>query len=189
MASSIVQTDGGTAETAGPAAGRPGRVRRLVARPGHYRGLRRAVALAGRYAASRPHPGSSFADRNLRRRPESARRWKLLAQIVATLPIALSGCGLTHLACCGWTIDLGILGPAVTVLWLIVGINALNLIDGMDGMASLTGLCICLTAAALDIQSGGSHVGTFTLGLAGRWPDSWCSIFHRPGSISAIPAA
>jgi UDP-GlcNAc:undecaprenyl-phosphate GlcNAc-1-phosphate transferase len=37
----------------------------------------------------------------------------------------------------------------------------------MDGMASLTGLCICLTAAALDMQSGGSHVGTFVLGLAG----------------------
>ncbi|HEY1785506.1 MAG TPA: MraY family glycosyltransferase, partial [Pirellulales bacterium] len=94
-------------------------------------------------------------------------RWKLLAQILATLPIALSGCGLSQVACCGWTIDLGIWGPAATVLWLIVGINALNLIDGMDGMASLTGLCICLTAAALDMQSGGSHVGMFVLGLAG----------------------
>ena len=94
-------------------------------------------------------------------------RWKLLAQIVATLPIALSGYGLGQVACCGWTFDLGICGPAATVFWLIVGINALNLIDGMDGMASLTGLCIALTIAALDMQTGGSHVGTFATGLAG----------------------
>lgn len=94
-------------------------------------------------------------------------RWKLLAQVLATLPIALSGCGLTQLACCGWTFNLGVCGPAATVLWLILGINALNLIDGMDGMASLTGLCICLTAAALDMWTGGSHVGTFAIGLAG----------------------
>lgn len=94
-------------------------------------------------------------------------RWKLLAQIVATLPIALAGCSLAQVACCGGLIDLGLWGPAFTVLWLVLGINSLNLIDGMDGMASLTGLGICLTAAALDLATGGTHVGMFVLALAG----------------------
>ncbi len=94
-------------------------------------------------------------------------RWKLLAQVAAAVPLALSGCGLAKVACCGGLLDLGLWGPAVTVVWLVVGINSLNLLDGMDGMASLTGLGICLTAAALDASAGGSHVGMFVLALAG----------------------
>jgi UDP-GlcNAc:undecaprenyl-phosphate/decaprenyl-phosphate GlcNAc-1-phosphate transferase len=94
-------------------------------------------------------------------------RWKLLGQILATLPIALSPSALSIITWGDATIDLGAWGSAVTVAWLVLGINALNLLDGIDGMASTTGLGICLTTAALDIYCGSGYVGMFALGLAG----------------------
>ncbi|HEX4145199.1 MAG TPA: MraY family glycosyltransferase [Pirellulales bacterium] len=84
-------------------------------------------------------------------------RWKLLGQCLAVLPIVLSGCQLQRLICCGWQFDLGPLGAPATVFWLVLGINAVNLLDGMDGMASIVAVGIAVTIAGIDFfgQTGG----------------------------------
>jgi UDP-GlcNAc:undecaprenyl-phosphate/decaprenyl-phosphate GlcNAc-1-phosphate transferase len=84
-------------------------------------------------------------------------RWKLLGQCLAVLPIVLSGCKLQHLVCCGWQFDLGQLSGPATIFWLVLGINAVNLLDGMDGMASIVAVGIAVTIAGIDFfgQTGG----------------------------------
>ncbi|HTU27106.1 MAG TPA: MraY family glycosyltransferase [Pirellulales bacterium] len=94
-------------------------------------------------------------------------RWKLLGQCLAVLPIVLSGCRLQHLVCCGYAFDLGMLGGPATVFWFVLGINAMNLLDGMDGMASIVSVGIAVTIAGIDVfgQTGG--VTLFIVPLAG----------------------
>ncbi|HEY1785689.1 MAG TPA: MraY family glycosyltransferase, partial [Pirellulales bacterium] len=84
-------------------------------------------------------------------------RWKLLGQCLAVLPIVLSGCQLQRLVCCGWQFDLGQFSIPATIFWLVLGINAVNLLDGMDGMASIVAVGIAVTIAGIDFfgQTGG----------------------------------
>lgn len=51
-------------------------------------------------------------------------------------------------------LSLGWWSPLVTVLWLIAIPNIINLIDGMDGLASGFGLFLCLTLAFVGHFSG-----------------------------------
>ena len=81
-------------------------------------------------------------------------RYKLLAQIVCTLPLVLSGCAIERLGLCGYTLELGPWSAVVSVLWLVSGINAMNVIDGMDGLAATTGLCIAAGIGVLGALSG-----------------------------------
>lgn len=77
-------------------------------------------------------------------------RWKLLGQVAIAFFVSLSGHALTTvgLPVVG-TVELGpVLGGIVTVLWIVGLINAFNLIDGIDGLA--TGLAL-VGAAALMI--------------------------------------
>jgi UDP-GlcNAc:undecaprenyl-phosphate/decaprenyl-phosphate GlcNAc-1-phosphate transferase len=65
-------------------------------------------------------------------------KWKLLGQIAVALFVCLSGYTLNQVSLpfMGET-NLGIaVGGLVTVLWLVGLINAFNLIDGIDGLAS-----------------------------------------------------
>jgi len=87
-------------------------------------------------------------------------RWKLFGQCAAVLPIVLSGCQLQRLVCCGWNFDLGPLGGPATIFWLVLGINAVNLLDGMDGMASIVAMGIAVTIAGIDFFG---HTGGVTL--------------------------
>ena len=96
----------------------------------------------------------------------SARK-KLFFQTLAVLPVALTSSALEQVTFGGWTFELGVWCVPATTLWLLLGINSLNLIDGMDGMASIVGLCIALTASAIDFASGGGAVAAFAVPLAG----------------------
>ncbi len=84
-------------------------------------------------------------------------RWKLLGQITAALPLAIVGYHLQRLTFAGRVYDVGWLGIPITTAWLVLGINAMNLIDGMDGLASTIGIAIALataiTAAALGMPT------------------------------------
>ncbi len=65
---------------------------------------------------------------------------KLLAQVAAALLAVGSGLSLPFLRL-PWlgTVELGWLGPAVTVAWILLATNAMNFIDGLNGLAS--GVC------------------------------------------------
>ncbi len=93
---------------------------------------------------------------------------KLAAELAAALWLAHSGL-LVHLPLLqyispGLANDLSI---PVTVLWLLVCANAMNLIDGMDGLASGIALLATLTLMIAAIITGNFALLMLTLPLAG----------------------
>lgn len=49
------------------------------------------------------------------------------------------------------TIDLGWFGSVVSILWIVGVINAMNLIDGMDGLATVVALTIAVSFALIGV--------------------------------------
>ncbi len=94
-------------------------------------------------------------------------RLKLAMQICAVLPIALAGYSIDKVVAFGYRIELGPLAIPITVLWLIGCINALNLIDGMDGLASVVGLSTAAMMGLIAASEGRTHVSIIALVLSG----------------------
>jgi hypothetical protein len=67
----------------------------------------------------------------------------------------------------GCPIVLGWLGIPLTILWLVGCINALNLIDGMDGLASIIGLSTAVMLGVIAANQGQDHVAAIAIVLAG----------------------
>ena len=94
-------------------------------------------------------------------------RIKLLLQTCAVLPLVLAGFRVYSVALFGITFDLGWTGVPLTVLWLLGCINAINLLDGVDGLASVVGLTAALTMGVLAEYTGNRHVTAAAVVLAG----------------------
>jgi UDP-GlcNAc:undecaprenyl-phosphate GlcNAc-1-phosphate transferase len=67
----------------------------------------------------------------------------------------------------GPPIDLGILGAPFTMLWIAGVVNAMNLIDCLDGLAGGIGLIAVITTALLAFAQGDPLMLLFTATLAG----------------------
>jgi UDP-GlcNAc:undecaprenyl-phosphate GlcNAc-1-phosphate transferase len=94
-------------------------------------------------------------------------RFKLALQVCAVLPIVGFGYSIDRIVAFGYPLELGWIGIPLTIAWLVGCINALNLVDGMDGLASLVGL---LTAAMMGIVAanmGHDFVTVIAVVLAG----------------------
>lgn len=64
-------------------------------------------------------------------------RYKLLLQLVCGLLVALSGLKITKVTLVtGFDIQFGILSYLFTMVWVAGFMNAINMLDGMDGLAS-----------------------------------------------------
>ncbi|ATH60812.1 MULTISPECIES: glycosyltransferase family 4 protein [Staphylococcus] len=62
---------------------------------------------------------------------------KLLGQVIAALVVVYYGVTIDFISLpIGPTIHFGILGIPITVVWIVAITNAINLIDGLDGLAS-----------------------------------------------------
>ena len=94
-------------------------------------------------------------------------RVKLLLQTLSVLPVVLAGYSVQQIIFLGWTIQFGWLGIPITVLWLVGCINALNLLDGMDGLASMVGVFTAATMGLIAAYLGNSYVTVVALALAG----------------------
>jgi len=94
-------------------------------------------------------------------------RFKLAVQVCSVLPIALAGYSIDNVVAFGYRIELGPFAIPLTVLWLIGCINALNLIDGMDGLASVVGLSTAAMMGLIAASEGHIHVSIIALVLAG----------------------
>lgn len=92
---------------------------------------------------------------------------KLAAQILAALVAIAAGLFVRVLRVpyLG-PIDLGWLGAAATLLWIVFVTNAMNFIDGLNGLASGVALIACLFLAAIAALQGGSFVYFAALALA-----------------------
>jgi UDP-GlcNAc:undecaprenyl-phosphate GlcNAc-1-phosphate transferase len=85
-------------------------------------------------------------------------RLKLVLQLLAVSPIVAAGYYVDFVVLFGWRIELGWFGIPLTILWLLGCINALNLIDGMDGLASMVGLSTAAMMGIIAVSTGNDHV-------------------------------
>ncbi|MFG0334865.1 MAG: glycosyltransferase family 4 protein, partial [Maioricimonas sp. JB049] len=81
-------------------------------------------------------------------------RYKFLLQILSSLPFAVFGHPVAMLNILGYSFELGVFAIPFTVFWLVACSNIVNLIDGLDGLASMVGSVSCFTIAVLSIMHG-----------------------------------
>ena len=96
-----------------------------------------------------------------------ASRTKLVLQFLAVMPVVAAGYWIDRIVVFGCPIALGWVGIPLTILWLLGCINALNLIDGMDGLASIVGLSAAAMMSIIAVSMGNNHVAVIAIVLAG----------------------
>ena len=79
---------------------------------------------------------------------------KLIVQVIAALTAILQGVVINGIYVFGNYIEFGILSYPLTILWIVVLVNAFNLIDGLDGLSS--GMCAisCVTLMCVALMYG-----------------------------------
>jgi UDP-GlcNAc:undecaprenyl-phosphate GlcNAc-1-phosphate transferase len=91
-------------------------------------------------------------------------RTKFLIQIMAALAVSLAGLRIERLPLSSWcTVEFGMLSWPLTVLWIVGITNAINLIDGLDGLAAGISAIAAGTIAVFAIVHG--HVFTAAMML------------------------
>lgn len=94
-------------------------------------------------------------------------RLRLAAQAGAALVAMAMGLVLTRLSLPGiGPVELGWLAPAVTLFWIVGCTNAVNFMDGMDGLVGGTLLVACAALAAIAAHQQGWFVYAAALFLA-----------------------
>lgn len=83
-----------------------------------------------------------------------AARWRLLAHFIgAGWALGWLG-GLPPLVIFGFDLELGWLGYVLAALYLVWLLNLYNFMDGIDGIASVEAICVCLGGALLYLLLG-----------------------------------
>jgi UDP-GlcNAc:undecaprenyl-phosphate GlcNAc-1-phosphate transferase len=94
-------------------------------------------------------------------------RQKLFGQIVAVTFLCWSGMTIERIRLFEWEIELGLLAVPVTVCWLLGAVNAMNLLDGADGMAATVGLVLSASLAIMAAWMGRPVEAAIAAALAG----------------------
>ncbi|EMI20575.1 Glycosyl transferase, family 4, conserved region, partial [Rhodopirellula maiorica SM1] len=105
-------------------------------------------------------------------------RQKLLIQCLIVASVVGSGTVIRQINLMGFEIALGNLAFPVTMLWLLIAINALNLIDGADGMATTVGCIVCAGLGFLSSRSGVNLTAVLCFALSGSLLGFL--VFNRP---------
>ena len=95
-------------------------------------------------------------------------RVKLAAQIAAAVVVCTAGIRIDQITVADWfTLDFGWLAWPITIFWIVGITNAVNLIDGLDGLAA--GICAvaCGVIAVLAIWTGQAMMAVIMLALLG----------------------
>ncbi|MFN9912725.1 MAG: MraY family glycosyltransferase, partial [Pirellulaceae bacterium] len=88
-------------------------------------------------------------------------------QILVAGWMVWSGYRLEAIDIFGWQLDFSYLMVPISMLWLLLTINSLNLIDGADGLCSSVGWIASTGIAAMATVGGHSLEGSIAAGLAG----------------------
>jgi UDP-GlcNAc:undecaprenyl-phosphate GlcNAc-1-phosphate transferase len=95
-------------------------------------------------------------------------RYKLYAQILASSAVCASGVLIEGLAVKGlFEVDFGWLSWPVTMFWIVGMTNAVNLIDGLDGLASGIAAIACGVVAVLALHTGQAIMAVLMLSCLG----------------------
>nr|WP_298138144.1 glycosyltransferase family 4 protein [uncultured Pseudomonas sp.] len=76
-----------------------------------------------------------------------AARWRLLGHFAAAIWALFWLGGLPPLMLFGFGIDLGWVGHGLAAIYLVWLLNLYNFMDGIDGIASIEAICVCLGGA------------------------------------------
>ncbi len=105
-------------------------------------------------------------------------RQKLLLQCLIIAALVGSGTLIKELSLVGMEFRLGMLAFPLTVIWLLLSVNALNLIDGADGMATTAGCVICTGLGFISLRGDASLTAIMAFALAGALLGFL--VFNRP---------
>ncbi len=94
-------------------------------------------------------------------------RQKLAGQLLAAACLVAGGLVVRSLHLFSLDIELGILAVPFTIFWLVGAINALNLIDGVDGLATSVGMVLSATIGAMALMNGHYFSALVACTLAG----------------------
>ncbi len=95
-------------------------------------------------------------------------RPKLLVQIAAASAVYAAGYQIDRVGLpWGPEVPLGLLGPVLTVLWIVFFTNAINLIDGRDGVAPGVAVLAAATLAQIGANAGHPTVALLFVAVAG----------------------
>jgi hypothetical protein len=95
-------------------------------------------------------------------------RFKLLAELLAAGSLCLVGVHISSVAITEqWTLHLGLLGWPLTLLWIVGITNAVNLSDGLDGLAAGISAIVCGVIAVFAIHGGNVVMAVLMLALLG----------------------
>lgn len=78
-----------------------------------------------------------------------AARWRLLGHFAAAIWALFWLGGLPPLTLLGFSVDLDWLGHGLAAVYLVWLLNLYNFMDGIDGIASVEAICVCLGGALL----------------------------------------
>jgi UDP-GlcNAc:undecaprenyl-phosphate GlcNAc-1-phosphate transferase len=93
---------------------------------------------------------------------------KFVVQTLVAAGLYFGGYRITRLSMpFGGSVELGWLGLPVSVLWMVGLTNAINLLDGIDGLAAGVTACIALALALINMLAGNVMVALLTICLAG----------------------
>ncbi len=108
-------------------------------------------------------------------------RQKLLGQIFACVLAVSGGSIIEKFVLFGHTWELGIFAFPITCLWLLAIINAMNLIDGADGLASTVGIVISIAFAIMAHMLGHPMESLVACMLAGAL--GGFLVYNRPPAM------
>jgi len=95
-----------------------------------------------------------------------AARWRLLGHFAGAIWALVWLGGLPPLTMFGMSLDLGWLGHALAAIYLVWMLNLYNFMDGIDGIASVEAVCVCVGGALLFAVVGQSSSAAVPLLLA-----------------------
>ena len=87
-----------------------------------------------------------------------AARWRLLGHFAASAWLLFWIGGLPVVEIGGGTFDLGWFGHVLAAFYLVWLLNLYNFMDGIDGIASVEAICVCLGACLLYWVSGAADL-------------------------------
>jgi UDP-GlcNAc:undecaprenyl-phosphate GlcNAc-1-phosphate transferase len=92
---------------------------------------------------------------------------KFFFQIIAGLIVALTSVKIQVVTLPFGAINLGIWSIPVTILWVVAITNAINLLDGLDGLAAGTSFIICLAMFGISLLNQNIGIALTSIILAG----------------------
>jgi UDP-GlcNAc:undecaprenyl-phosphate GlcNAc-1-phosphate transferase len=92
---------------------------------------------------------------------------KLLAQCLAAVAAYGAGFRIEQVSFAGLSVQVGVLSLALTLLWIVAVVNAFNLIDGLDGLATGIALVALGTTFVVAWMLGNTDVAVVCAALGG----------------------